>query len=671
MEIDEREIDIQRGINHFEQVGQPYEKALKDDAPALHNFYKYKPEDALFIPITATKDTVFHIAAYRGNESVLRVLLEMVPDSRKLDVLKLKNIHGNTILHDVATTDNVKAAELVIRKLLLPDGSKVIHEKDIRQREAILADRNDLGETPLFRAAAFGTKKMVMYFAKEIEEVGTLHAHLKRTDGTSILHAAVTFQKFETAIWLLEKDPTLATYKLDMDGKTCLHLLAGMPTAFKSTCRMNILKEFIYMCIPIHYDEDEDEFDMQISSFKNKDLENGQSNISHNAAWKAIEPIRAKKRIHKSAVKLMEMLVRKDASWLVPHEAEEDNIICLHREEEEMEEAIPSSAKKRCKRQPDTPLLIAAKSGIEEIVMEILKVYPQAVEHINQDGQNILHLAIKHRQFNIFNIVVDKEEIMEKLVLGIDNFGCTILHYAAVMECYSGGTSTTVALKLQEELKWFKIVQHKLPSYYTIHRNKQNIIAKELFNKEHKEQHQAAQEWVKNTSQSCSTVAILVATVVFSVAYTAPGGYIENVGKPILLEKPLYSFFTVMDVAGLASSLTSVVIFLSILTSSLEIDEFLRTLPRKLSLGFIFLFFSVSTTMLTFTSTIFLLIHLEKRWTASLTYAAAFLPIGVFALFQSSLYYEYTSAAIRSIYDFILTLLPGNWDLARFKRRSF
>ena len=139
-------------------------------------------------------------------------------------------------------------------------------------------------------------------------------------------------------------------------------------------------------------------------------------------------------------------------------------------------------------------------------------------------------------------------------------------------------------------------------------------------------------------------------------------------GKPLLLERPLYSFFTIMDVAGLASSLTSVVIFLSVLTSSLEIDDFLRTLPRKLSLGFIFLFFSVSTTMLTFTATILLLIHLEKKWTASLTYAAAFLPISVFALFQFPLYYEYTAATIKSVFDFIKTILPGNGDLYGIKR---
>lgn len=140
-------------------------------------------------------------------------------------------------------------------------------------------------------------------------------------------------------------------------------------------------------------------------------------------------------------------------------------------------------------------------------------------------------------------------------------------------------------------------------------------------------------------------------------------------GTPILLgkKKALFSFFTVMDVAGLASSLTSVVIFLSILTSSLEFEDFHHRLPRNLSLGFTFLFFSVTTTMLTFTATVLLLVHLEKKWTTTLTYIATFLPICVFTLFIFPLYYQYFVAAVKSIFDFLRRNLPGNWEFLKIK----
>ncbi|MFQ6661844.1 hypothetical protein Gotur_029862 [Gossypium turneri] len=46
------------------------------------------------------------------------------------------------------------------------------------------------------------------------------------------------------------------------------------------------------------------------------------------------------------------------------------------------------------------------------------------------------------------------------------------------------------------------------------------MTADQLFKGMHKDQLKSAQEWVKNTSQSCSTVAVLVATVVFAAAWT-------------------------------------------------------------------------------------------------------------------------------------------------------
>ncbi|MBA0702053.1 hypothetical protein Goari_022394 [Gossypium aridum] len=49
----------------------------------------------------------------------------------------------------------------------------------------------------------------------------------------------------------------------------------------------------------------------------------------------------------------------------------------------------------------------------------------------------------------------------------------------------------------------------------------------------------------------------------------------------------------------------------------MDYQDFLNTVHRDLSLGFTFLFFSVTSTMLTFTATILLLVHLQKKWTAT------------------------------------------------------
>lgn len=159
----------------------------------------------------------------------------------------------------------------------------------------------------------------------------------------------------------------------------------------------------------------------------------------------------------------------------------------------------------------------------------------------------------------------------------------------------------------------------------------------DMLEMEHDGMLKEAQKWLKETAQSCSTVAILVATVVFAAAYTIPGGT-EN-GTPVFLHSHVFLFFTIMDVVALATSLASVVVFLSILTSPCELWDFHKSLPRKLNLGFALLFLSLLTTILAFSGTMLSTIRLEwKNWTSSLTYSAAFSPVTIFAMVQFPIY---------------------------------
>jgi hypothetical protein len=59
-------------------------------------------------------------------------------------------------------------------------------------------------------------------------------------------------------------------------------------------------------------------------------------------------------------------------------------------------------------------------------------VHPQAIEHVTKDEENILHVAIKYRQREIFRLVKKMKIIMgSRLVSRIDNRGYTILHHVA------------------------------------------------------------------------------------------------------------------------------------------------------------------------------------------------------------------------------------------------
>ncbi|KAK2644627.1 hypothetical protein Ddye_019822 [Dipteronia dyeriana] len=281
------------------------------------------------------------------------------------------------------------------------------------------------------------------------------------------------------------------------------------------------------------------------------------------------------------------------------------------------------------KHQVETPLLAATRTGVIELVKEILKKHPQAVEHVSHKKQNILHVAASYRQRNIFELVKQMQMPAGRLILGIDEDSYTVLHHVADTRNYTGGTRPGPAYQLQDELEWFQSVEEIMPSYFTQHvHDKTNMTARELFIEKHKIQLKEAQQWIKDTSQSCSGVAVLVATVVFAAAFTVPGGNNDENGLPILIHTPFFMFFTVMDVVSLSCSLTAVVMFLSIITSPFELDNFRLSLPRRLTLGFALLFMSVATTMLAFTSTIFLIIRTEqrRRWTLSLICSTAFVP---------------------------------------------
>jgi hypothetical protein len=133
-------------------------------------------------------------------------------------------------------------------------------------------------------------------------------------------------------------------------------------------------------------------------------------------------------------------------------------------------------------------------------------------------------------------------------------------------------------------------------------------------------------------------VAVLFATVAFAAAYTVPGGPNNETGIPVLLNHPFFVVFTVTDVLSLSFALTSVVIFLSILTSPFRLADFRHSLPNKLMLGFSFLFFSVSMMMVSFAATVLLMLENGESWGKVLLYALSFLPVVIFAFSYFPLY---------------------------------
>ncbi|KAL2336601.1 hypothetical protein Fmac_011047 [Flemingia macrophylla] len=171
----------------------------------------------------------------------------------------------------------------------------------------------------------------------------------------------------------------------------------------------------------------------------------------------------------------------------------------------------------------ETPLFLGAASGIMEVVKGIIERYPEAVSYVNRDGLNVLHVAVKHRKSKVYEYL-EKGPAFESLKQRISTDKRTILHHAASMEYYREEALAGVAYQLQRELQWYHQIREIVPKQYLMHVDKDGLTPGDLLDIDHADMHDQAKIWMKETSQSCSTVAVLIAGVVFAAAYAIPGG---------------------------------------------------------------------------------------------------------------------------------------------------
>lgn len=148
-----------------------------------------------------------------------------------------------------------------------------------------------------------------------------------------------------------------------------------------------------------------------------------------------------------------------------------------------------------------------------------------------------------------------------------------------------------------------------IPALYIERKNKDGLTPYELFTKEHRELVAEGEGWMKATASQCMVVAALIATIVFAAAFTVTGGYDQTNGIPIFNSEAIFMVFVVADAIYLFSSASSILIFLSILTSRYAERDFLQSLPKKLMLGLATLFLSITTMAIAFSVSFFVLYY--------------------------------------------------------------
>ena len=101
---------------------------------------------------------------------------------------------------------------------------------------------------------------------------------------------------------------------------------------------------------------------------------------------------------------------------------------------------------------------MATISNIQDIVEETLVCHPQALEHINKEGMNILHVAILYRHIEIFDIVAKSELLARSLLSATDNKGNSLLHMVGLKrKSQASEKMQSPASQLQKELLLFKV----------------------------------------------------------------------------------------------------------------------------------------------------------------------------------------------------------------------
>ncbi|CAJ2653628.1 unnamed protein product [Trifolium pratense] len=322
------------------------------------------------------------------------------------------------------------------------------------------------------------------------------------------------------------------------------------------------------------------------------------------------------------------------------------------------EASTPNETKKEAKYEKEinkkmTPFLVAAKNGIVEMVNEILIKIPSAIHNTNSRKENVLHVAVKYRQPLIVetlrSIKHSKPELWNNLILAVDVEENTVLHLAA--EALGGDKPWQIAgaaLQMMWDIKWFQYIRSLVPQHFYFRSNNNGKTSREIFKKSHADLIKESSEWLKDTSESCSVVAALVAGVSFATASAVPGGTTDE-GRPILEGKPAFDVFAISSLIGLCFSVTGLIMFLSILTSRKQAKDFRRDLPFKLLLGLSSLFVAIASMFVSFcTGHFFLLSHNFKSILFPI-YAATCLPVTFYAVAQFPLYFDLLTAILTKV----------------------
>jgi len=280
-------------------------------------------------------------------------------------------------------------------------------------------------------------------------------------------------------------------------------------------------------------------------------------------------------------------------------------------------------------------LMEAVRLDVSEVLNQIMDISSKALDFKETDGYNIIQLAVINRSPKVYNLIspiIERKETYRRME---DHWKNNLLHLAGrlapltVLSCTTGA-----ALKLQRELQWRKKVEKLMEPTQLTAENLDCETPEKVFSREHENLVKDGERWMKTTAESCSITAALIITIVFAAAITVPGGSSQQTGIPLFKKKNAFNIFAVADAVSLFSASTSLLVFLSILTTRFAEKDFLISLPRRLFVGLCLLFLSTTAMMLAFSTILFLVFCDQRPWMLAPIGGLTCLPIAAIVTLQ-------------------------------------
>ncbi|KAI8011709.1 Serine/threonine-protein phosphatase 6 regulatory ankyrin repeat subunit B [Camellia lanceoleosa] len=561
--------------------------------------------------ITLLGDTALHMAVNTNKWENVKGLLH----KQSSDVVLVDN-NGNTPLHHAAKLGN----------------ERMCLEIALKQRD-LLENRNDNNETPLFMAAqhgqieAFSILSVICCSLKDgyqkIYETGR-----RAGDGKTVLHCAIHGEYFDLAYQIIGRFPGFISC-VDERGNSAIHILASKPNAFESSSRLTWLQKFIYSRTdhfprpaghPILYKQCH--FDGRIETSEPTRMVFSKST---NASSKII-PKPTEINIVATDSKIADLFANTN-----PFKKSVNRKPPVHLK------TLSAQTANHTAGVSETPILMAAKNGISELVDRILHDFPVAIHDVNPEGKNLVLLAVENRQPHIIKTLRAKKNFTDSLLRFVDNEGNNALHYAAT---YQSWVAPDAVLQMQWEIKWYLFIKETTPKQLLASENKKGETPEEIFMKTHSKLVDLDTNWLMKTSESCTLVATLIATVAFATSASVPGGVEGRNGEPVLRQQGMFEVFAIASLVALCFSCTSAIMFLSILTSRHQTMDFGTDLPRKLLIGLTALFISIASMLASFCGGHFFIVKDIMRDARVAEYLVVLIPVGFFLAAQFPLYFK-------------------------------